>query len=151
MHQQIGQKELQEAVLQWNHLWNTDRPVLQVRDAGRYLRIVDTRPCAHTRSWIADELESDIYRLCDSAQTPAGILKQLDLQCEREISHEEVEAAIQRLCENHLLLRLNGKLLGLGVNVPPVGDDAEVRGVTQVRQRSIFSIGAEGNHGESHL
>jgi hypothetical protein len=55
-------------------------------------------------------LESDIYRLCDSAQTVGSIGKQLSM------SMQEIEPAIEALCEAHLVLRLNGKVLGVGVN-----------------------------------
>jgi magnesium-protoporphyrin IX monomethyl ester (oxidative) cyclase len=116
MHDQPGQQELQEVVQRWNQLWNTTRPVLRVYDEGRQLQIVDTRPCARQRSWTAGELESDIYRQCDSAQTLTSLLKQLSTRQGTEVSMQEVEPAIETLCEAKVLLRLNGKLLAVGVN-----------------------------------
>ena len=78
--------------------------------------MIDTRPCTHQRSWTAGELETDIYRLCDSAQTPAALLKQLSTQRGTGISMEEAEPAIEALCHAKVLLRLNGKPLGVGVS-----------------------------------
>ena len=116
LQDQPGQRELQEVVQQWNAIWHTSRPVLRVYDEGQRLQIVDTRPCTHQRSWTAGELEAAFYRLCDSAQTPAALLKQLSTRCGTEVSMQEVEPAIETLCHAKVLLRLNGKLLGVGVN-----------------------------------
>ncbi len=116
MHDQPGQQELQAVVQGWNQIWNTARPVLRVYDDGRQLQIVDTRPCARQRNWTAGELESDIYRHCDSAQTLTSLLKQLSTRRGTEVSMQEVEPAIGTLCEAKVLLRLNGKLLAVGVN-----------------------------------
>ena len=111
-----GQQELQEVVQHWNRIWQDSRPVLRVCEEGRRLRILDTRPCAQQRSWMTGELEADIYHLCDSAQTPAALLRGLSARRGTEVSMQEAEPAIENLCRNNVLLRLNGKLLGVGVN-----------------------------------
>ena len=111
-----GQQELQEVVQHWNRIWQDSRPVLRVFEEGRRLRILDTRPCARQRSWMTGELEADIYHLCDSAQTPAALLRGLSARRGTEVSMQEAEPAIENLCRNNVLLRLNGKLLGVGVN-----------------------------------
>jgi ribosomal peptide maturation radical SAM protein 1 len=116
LQDQPGQQELDEVVRQWNRIWHTSRPVLRVYDRGGCLEFFDTRPCAHRRSWTAGELEAEVYRLCDSAQTPAGLLKQLSTRRGTEVSMQEIEPAIETLCRTKVLLRLNGKLLGVGVN-----------------------------------
>jgi ribosomal peptide maturation radical SAM protein 1 len=113
---QPGQQELQEVVWHWNALWQTARPVLRVYDEGQQLQIVDTRPCAPHRSWIAGALEAEVYRLCDAAQTPAALLKQLSTRRGTEVAMQEVAPAIETLCHAKVLLSLNGKLLGIGVN-----------------------------------
>jgi hypothetical protein len=51
------------------------------------------------------EKEAAVYRLCDVAQTPATIAKNLP-------AHEE---AMDELVWRRLLLPLNGKMLSLGV------------------------------------
>ena len=116
LQDQPGQKKLQEVVRQWNDIWHTSRPVLCVHDEGQRLQIVDTRPCANQRSWTAGELEAEVYRLCDSAQTPAALLKQLSMRRGMEVSMQEIEPAIETLCRARVLLPLNGKLLSIGVN-----------------------------------
>ena len=69
--------------------------------------------------WTAGERAAEVYRLCDSSQTPQAVLKQLSQRRAREVSLEEIDPAITTLCETGLLLRLNGKLLGLGINSNP--------------------------------
>src|SRR5258708_28815450 len=110
LHEQPGQRELDEVVCQWNHVWNTSRPVLRVRDRARRLEFFDTRPGARRRDWTTGELEADVYRLCDTAQTSAALLNQLSKPA------HDVEPAIAALCEATVLLRLNGKLLAVAVN-----------------------------------
>ena len=116
VQQQPGQQALQEAVKRWNELWQGSRPVLHVDDNSRDLWITDTRPGARRASWAIHGLEAEIYRLCDAAQTPAMLLKQLSVRRGSAVSAHEVETALEMLCEPNLLLRLNGKLLSLGVD-----------------------------------
>jgi hypothetical protein len=117
---------LQEVLQEWNLVWQTARPVLQVHAEGSQLRIVDTRPIAHRRDWMAGEMEAEVYRLCDSAQTPASLMKQISARRGGEVSAEQVQTAIQTLCDARIILQMNGKLLGLGVIRPekrrPPGD-----------------------------
>jgi ribosomal peptide maturation radical SAM protein 1 len=117
LHDHPGHRELQEMILQWNHLWRTTRPVLRVYDEGQRLQFLDTRPCAKQRSWTAGELEAEVYRLCDSAQTPPALFKRHFTLRETPVSKQEVEQAIETLCRAKVLLSLNGKLLAVGVNV----------------------------------
>ena len=113
-HSQRGQQELQEVLEEWRHLWSSDRPVLQVYSEDSRLRIVDTRPVAKQRSWSAGEIEAEVYRLCDSAQNPASLVKQISAR-RADIPMEEVQAAIRTLSDAKVLLPMNGKLLSLGI------------------------------------
>jgi ribosomal peptide maturation radical SAM protein 1 len=124
-----GQQHLQEVVQQWNQIWHTSRPVLRVQEEGRLLRITDTRPCARQGSWTLGAREAEIYRLCDTAQTPAILGKQLSKLRGAEVSIEELEPAVESLCSAKILLRLNGKLLALGVN-----ERTSVNELTSARQ-----------------
>ncbi|HVG31629.1 MAG TPA: RiPP maturation radical SAM C-methyltransferase [Pyrinomonadaceae bacterium] len=116
LHDQPGQWELQEVIRQWNDMWRTARPVLRVYDDGEQLKFFDTRPCANQRSWTAEGLEAEVYRLCDSAQTPTALIKQCSTSLETPVSTPEVEEAIESLRRAKVLLSLNGKLLSVGVN-----------------------------------
>jgi ribosomal peptide maturation radical SAM protein 1 len=111
-----GQRELQEAVRQWNDVWRTARPVLRVYDDGRRLQFFDTRPCARQRSWTAGEVEAEVYRLCDSAQTLPALIKRCAMLGGTPVTAAEVERAVESLCRAKVLLPLGGKLLAVGVN-----------------------------------
>jgi magnesium-protoporphyrin IX monomethyl ester (oxidative) cyclase len=113
-----GQHALQQVVRQWNECWRALRPVLHVHDEGRRLRFFDTRPCATRSSWRADPLTAEIYRLCDSAQTPAGLDQRLASRG-ASATTQEIESALTELLDAKVLLSLKGKLLALGVP-PPV-------------------------------
>lgn len=112
-----GQKELQDMVRQWNDVWRHSRPVLQVYDEDNRLHFFDTRPCAEKRSWTAEGLEADVYRLCDSAQKPAAVNNQLTVLRGAEVSMQEIKPAIDSLLKSRALLSLNGKLLAIAI--PP--------------------------------
>lgn len=116
VHDEAGQQELQEVLTEWHDLWSAARPALEVRDDGTRLHVFDTRPCARRQSWIAEELETEVYRLCDSAPTEAALLTQLSQRSTREIAIRDAERAIATLCDSKLLLRLNGRLLSIGVS-----------------------------------
>jgi ribosomal peptide maturation radical SAM protein 1 len=118
-----GQQELQARVWRWNELWRGTRPILEVRDAGDRLQVVDTRPCARRQHWTMAGLEADIYRLCDSAQTRKALIQQLSAG-RREVAVSEFERAIETLLETKVVLPVKGKLLALGV---PPGELAAVR------------------------
>jgi ribosomal peptide maturation radical SAM protein 1 len=109
MQDEPGQQRLQEVVMQWNAIWYHSRPVLQVQAEGDRLHFFDTRPCAIRSYATVEGLAAEIYRLCDSAQTPAALKSQLG-------STPEIESAIDSLLDAKVLLSLNGKLLALGVS-----------------------------------
>ena len=103
-----GQDQLRQVVVLWNQLWRNSKPMLQVHDNGDCLRVFDTRPCAIERSWTIDGLAAQIYRRCDSAQTMAML--------ESQLPGEELEPALETLLSRKVLLKLNDKLLAIGVN-----------------------------------
>lgn len=113
LQQQPGQKKLQEVVQQWNDIWRISRPVLQVFDDGRRLHMVDTRPCAYQTRWTTEGLEAEIYRLCDCAQTPASLAKEISTRRGTTVRLQEIEAGIDKLCRSRIVLRLNNKVLGI--------------------------------------
>jgi len=108
-----GQTELREVVQQWNESWYSSRPLLQVRDEGDRLQFFDTRPSSHQRAWTIKGLAADIYRCCDSAQTPAAIARTFAAQSDPE----QIDQEITKLVGNGVVLSMSGKLLALGVNI----------------------------------
>ena len=107
-----GQQILQSVVAEWNDVWNSRQPRLWVEDDGYRLSFTDTRPCARSRNWTATETESSLYRLCDTAQSPAALQKQL------ATSPKDFHSAVESLSQAQVLLPMNGKLLGLAVSLP---------------------------------
>jgi len=110
-----GQQELQEAVQEWSDRWRSSRPRLEIRDDGRRLDVLDTRPCARETRWTAEGLEAEVYRLCGAGQSSRALRAALAAQG-LEVTAEEVDRAGDALCAAKLAVRLNGRLLGLGVS-----------------------------------
>ena len=104
-----GQKQLQEVVRQWNEAWRSSRPLLQVYDDGERLKFYDTRPCAIARSWTTDGLEAEIYRLCDSARTPAALNSQLSAQRGDEVPPDEIGGCDQEPAKHQSSIVLERK------------------------------------------
>ena len=117
VHEQRGQRKLQEVLQQWNYVWHTARPVLRVHDEGTRLQIMDTRPASRQHTWTTGELEAEVYRACDSARTRAAVIREVSVRHPPAATVEDIESAIQVLCEEKLLLPMNGKLLSVGVAV----------------------------------
>jgi len=115
IHDQPGHRALHDVVQQWNDAWRLSPPVLQVDDGGEQLHITDTRPCARARQRTIADLEAAVYRACDRAQTPQSLLRHASAQRGADVSWQEIEPAVETLCAAGLLLRLNGRLLSLGV------------------------------------
>jgi ribosomal peptide maturation radical SAM protein 1 len=112
-----GQQCLQHVVREWNERWHASRPVLNVHDAGDRLQFTDSRPGAARAAWTVGGLEAAVYRLCDSAQTPAALAQQLTAQSAGEVTAPEVESAIRELLDTRVVLSLKGRVLALGVDV----------------------------------
>jgi hypothetical protein len=77
--------------------------------------VVDTRRIARRREWVANELQTEIHGLCDSAQTAAALHKQVAVRHSAELSPAKIDQAIGDLCDAKILLSMNGKLLALGI------------------------------------
>ena len=77
--------------------------------------IFDTRLVSRQRTWAAREHETKVDRFCDSARTPAAVIKESSGAQDMIAQVEDVQSAIQKLCESNVLLPINGKLLSLGV------------------------------------
>jgi magnesium-protoporphyrin IX monomethyl ester (oxidative) cyclase len=140
MHDAPGQRALQSVVIDWNAAWNSAvRPVLRASSEGGSVRFSDTRPCARRRTWTASELQSDIYRMCDSAQSFATLVKRLGTLRATDTLMEHVEEAVEELCEAKVLMRVNGKLLSLGVMVDDRHLDTEHVRESRMQTHSPFN------------
>lgn len=117
VHEKQGQRKLQDVLQQWNYLWHAARPVLHVHDEGTSLQVMDTRPASRQQTWKTGELEAEVYRACDSARTKAAVIREIAGRHSTVTTVEDIESAIRALCQEMLLLPINGKLLSLGVAV----------------------------------
>jgi magnesium-protoporphyrin IX monomethyl ester (oxidative) cyclase len=115
VHRQPGQRRLQDVLLEWNRVWRTARPILRATRESDRLHVVDTRRIARRREWVANELQTEIHGLCDSAQTAAALHKQVAVRHSAELSPAKIDQAIGDLCDAKILLSMNGKLLALGI------------------------------------
>ena len=116
IHRLPGQRRLQEVLQEWNCVWQNSRPVLRVSREGGRLQVTDTRRVARRREWVANELQSEVYGLCDSAQSAASIQKQIAGRHGAEVAETAVAEAIGALRDRKLLLPIQGKLLALGTS-----------------------------------
>ena len=98
---------------EWNNVWRTSRPVLQVHDQGTRLHVFDTRGISGEQTWNTGKLEAEVYRACDSARAPAAVKKVLSDRL--AVSRDEIQSAIDTLCEAKVVLPINDKLLSIGV------------------------------------
>ena len=111
-----GHRAVQEAVRRWCDAWCGSRPVLTVRDEGDRLEIRDTRAGVERPSRTLRGLEAEIYRLCDTAQTTASLPRKLAERSRGQARAADVDEAVESLCRNRDLLRLDGVLLSIGVS-----------------------------------
>jgi hypothetical protein len=111
-----GQQRLQQVVCEWNECWRASRPVLSVHDAGDRLHFIDSRPCAARDTWTVGGLEAAIYRLCDTAQTPAALAQQLRADAAWGVTAPEVESAIRTLLDYRVVLSMKGRVVALAVS-----------------------------------
>jgi ribosomal peptide maturation radical SAM protein 1 len=125
-----GLRKLQEVVFDWQVQWagrmnaaaaNTVEPaVLEMRDEAGRILIRDTRKCRLQPEQVLEGLAAQIYRVCDKALRPDAILKELTALGVQHRGWEEVGAAVQALCDQKLLLGLDGWYLSLAVKGPLV-------------------------------
>ena len=84
-------------------------------DAGTYLTITDTRPCAVGNQFTLEGLAYQVYLACNQALTPKALTQALGLP---DYSWQKIEPVVAELCERKLLLSLNGRLLSLAIKEP---------------------------------
>jgi hypothetical protein len=115
-----GQKELRALVKRWKaQFWYGTRPVLGMSDDGSRIRIVDTRLCSRQSEHELVGLARLIYLLCDRARSRTEIVRALNDDPGRPTDPHHVDAAVEELKAQQLLLELEGKLFALAVQGSP--------------------------------
>ncbi|WP_437664947.1 RiPP maturation radical SAM C-methyltransferase [Sorangium sp. So ce1182] len=115
-------KRLLRTLAAWNMAWGQggfrktrEAPVLRMDDEGDRVVLVDTRPCAAASEHVLEGLACRVYRACDAIQTFEGLLHGLGSGGQPRPPEEDVRAVLEDLEARRVLLRLNGKLLGLAL------------------------------------
>ncbi|RKZ79981.1 MAG: hypothetical protein DRR19_24250 [Candidatus Parabeggiatoa sp. nov. 1] len=128
--QRPGLRALRDRIKSWQREWGTtglihnqpkkgvEPATLVMIDEGEQIEITDTRPCAIQAEFYLKGLSRQIYHICDQARKPEGILRGLQSKYNRNCAWEEIEPSVQELCEQGLLLNLNGYFLSLAVRGP---------------------------------
>lgn len=91
------------------------RPKLEMTDNLETLAIADSRPCAAQAQHLLSGLARAVYLNCDSGQSFAGLMRTLDSQA-IEADEASVNAIVDQLLQNKLMVKISGKLLSLAVN-----------------------------------
>jgi ribosomal peptide maturation radical SAM protein 1 len=115
----------------WILLWggaesgsNRAKPLLLMRDDGEAIHIQDTRPCGEGDQILRD-LAASVYRACDRVSSLSS-LSQAVRGVHPTASDEQIAAAIDDLERRKLILRQNGKSLGLALRqVSTISDRPE--------------------------
>ncbi|MEW6363688.1 MAG: RiPP maturation radical SAM C-methyltransferase [Acidobacteriota bacterium] len=95
--------------------WSNNLPVLAMSQSDSEIRIRDTRPVAVSSTFTLHGIEREIYLRCDEACRKATLKTFLEKQ---GYDKDEVEAAVERLLEQKLMVELDGRLLALAVEEP---------------------------------
>ena len=117
-----------ERIRQWSELFidpesgampvmRRDAPVLISTACNDGLTIRDTRPCATAPIHFLEPIETAVYRACDAAATPAGLVNALK-KTGVDLSKEHVADILSSFAERKLVLQLGGRILALAVDDP---------------------------------
>jgi magnesium-protoporphyrin IX monomethyl ester (oxidative) cyclase len=108
-----GVKALATLVIEWHALFERGLgPVLTMNALGDVIDIFDTRPCATSRRLTLQGLDAQVYLACEPATDMREIRRRVE---SGSTDHGAIAAALERLVEWRLLLKLNGKYFALAV------------------------------------
>jgi len=103
--------QIHEAVTSWRKQFYAKQPPVLVMTEGYFgLIIVDTRPCAPERGRILLGLRAKIYRLAWEPVSMKTLMKRIP-----DRSEEEIQAELDTLISQKLMIHLSGKYLALAV------------------------------------
>jgi ribosomal peptide maturation radical SAM protein 1 len=104
-------RALAEAVAQWPEWTSQNRPRLDLFQTDFIVLITDARPCAVKPTYILSGIEAKLYLACDTAQTPASIVRKLG----NSIPESEVCALLHSFRDARLMAEMDGRYLSLAV------------------------------------
>ena len=118
-----GLKAVQKAYLRWEKgFWSGPTPLLCMDDFGDRLRIIDTRPCALSRTLELKAVDRLVYLACDRALTLREVGKELHQRFNHSASLEVIESSLNFLKAKKILLHASQRYLSLAVqgSIPPL-------------------------------
>ena len=107
-------RRLQDLLCRWNEtFWSDQRPKLEMSVEQDRVVIHDSRHCARDGEHLLEGLFRDVYLRCDDglATADAGARLASDLGC----TSMEIEAVIDSLLEDRLMIRVDDRYLSLAV------------------------------------
>lgn len=123
-----GARALHKCFAAWRQEWDryVNAPIgggilqslLNVRDDGQKLIVVDTRPCRADSRHVWEGLARDVYRACDRALAPSALLRALSAERGAPVEWEEVQPILAEFRCRRLILEIDGCWLALAVRQP---------------------------------
>ena len=111
-----GVRNLGRAVFQWCVAFvSQNQPVLSMKVSDKEVMVRDTRPIAVAPSFRLDGAQRELYLACDRAGEETQVREMLR---DKGFSSSDVDAALQNLLDNKLLVRIDQRLLALAVEEP---------------------------------
>ncbi len=111
-----GLRNLRQAVFQWSVAFiSKTPPVLSMEVGDEEIIVRDTRPAAVAPSFRLAGAQRELYLACDRAKDETLVREMLR---GKDFSASDVDAAIQTLMDNKLLIRIDRYLLALAVEEP---------------------------------
>ena len=86
-------------------------------DDGETIRLRDTRPCAVAAAHVLAGLDAEVYRACDAARSPGGVVDGVR-RAGWTVTGSDVDAAVARLIDARVLARFGDRLLSLATGEP---------------------------------
>ncbi|MDD2707693.1 MAG: RiPP maturation radical SAM C-methyltransferase [Verrucomicrobiae bacterium] len=122
-----GRRALQHAVTEWQQIWlaylmpTPACPIpamLNVRDDGKQLTLLDTRPCLVQRLHKCDGLARVVYLACDRALSLGALQKILCEENQLQADDSVIQAVIDDFLARRVMINLDGHYLSLAVKQP---------------------------------
>ena len=103
---------MQALVTDWvEHRWNLQR--LDMYDNGKTIDIYDMRKIAKHAVYTLEGAKAELYRTTRSVRQEAPLLEELSPR----YGEDELRAALDRLCEENLMVHIGHEYLALAVDM----------------------------------
>ncbi len=112
----LGLRNLRRAVFQWYVAFiSQNQPILSMKVDDKEVIVRDTRPIAVAPSFRLDGAQRELYLACGRAKDETRVR---ETYRDKGFSSSDIDAAIQTLLVNKLLVRIDQRLLALAIEEP---------------------------------